>query len=82
MSILIFSDEDRVNWIHESPEWWPPDVTFANPTGHHGFTSQQFDKVMHAFIEANVAYMEPDWPDLIDNTFEDEVVRFESDIVF
>ena len=55
--------------------------TFANPTGRHGFTSQQCDKVIHAFIEANVAYMEPDSPDLIDDTFEEEAVRFESDTV-
>ena len=79
--ILIFSDQGRVNWTDESPEWWPSDVTFANPTGRHGFTSQQCDKVIHAFIEANVAYMEPDSPDLIDDTFEEEAVRFESDTV-
>ena len=75
------SDQGRINWTDESPEWWPSDVTFANPTGRHGFTSKQCDKVIHAFIEANVAYMEPDSPDQIDDTFEEEAVRFESDTV-
>ena len=28
-----------------------------------------------------MAYMEPDLPDLIDDTFEEEAVRFESDTV-
>ena len=28
-----------------------------------------------------MAYMEPDSPDLIDDTFEDEAARFESDTV-
>ena len=40
-----------------------------------GFTSQQCDKVIHVFIEPNVAYMEPGSPDLIDGTFEEEAVR-------
>ena len=65
LRILIFSDAGRVNWTDESPEWWPSDITFANPTGRHGFTSQQCDKVIHAFIEANVIYMEPDSADLL-----------------
>ena len=81
LKILIFSDQGPVNWTYESPEWWPSDVTFANPTGRHSFTSQQCDKVKHAFIEPNMAYMEPDSQDLIDDTFEGEAVRFESYIV-
>ena len=81
LRILIFSTQDPVNWTEESPEWWPSDITFANPTGGHGFTPEQCDKIIHAFIEANVAYMDPDSPDLIDDTFEEDAVRFESDTV-
>ena len=81
MRILIFSDQGRVNWTDESPKWWPSGVTFSNPTGRHDFTSQQCDKVIHAFIKANVAYLESHSSDLIDDTFEEEAFRFESDIV-
>ena len=68
-------------WIDESPECWPSDITFANPTGHNGFTSQQCNKVINTFTKASAAYMKGDSIDVIKETFEEETVRSESDIV-
>ena len=35
-------------------------LTFANGAGRNGFTSQQCDKVIHEFIEVNLAYIKFD----------------------
>ena len=46
-----------------------------------GAMASHLNNVINAFIEANVAYMEPNSLDLIDDTFEEVAVRFESDVL-